>query len=245
MALKRLEKHGDYRVAKGSADVRKWPVYDGKSRKIGLVDGLLFDTETLDVPYAIVDVWDKRVLVALDELEIDEESRRVLARGHTRTGMRGLAEYTGGEPHLLPERVVETGPERVELLEERLEVGKARKLLGELRINKRPVDEFVDQMLELQGEAIDIRRLPVNMPATGEERVTIEGDVIRIPVVGEELVVERRPVVKEIVEIRKRPATETVHLHETVRHEEVTFSASEPGVEDRVDMHGQGTVERD
>ena len=67
-----------------------------------------------------------------------------------------------------------------------------------------------------------IERRAVGSSVTGSAADFGQADQeIRIPVMEEQVTVEKTPVVREEVEIGKRTVTETQHLTGTVRHEEL------------------------
>ena len=119
-------------------------------------------------------------------------------------------------------------PERIRLMEEKLKIGKRDVQTGEIVAEKRPVTETVREDVTLRREKVDIERHPVNREVRPGETISQTGDTIRVPIYGEELVTEKRPVIKEEIEIKKRPETVTEHVEETVRREELEFAGTEP-----------------
>jgi stress response protein YsnF len=65
-------------------------------------------------------------------------------------------------------------------------------------------------------------------------------EVIRVPVMEEQVTVQKRPVVTEEVSLGKRQVTETQHVTDTVRHEEVRID--NPG---NVDIRQRGDAALD
>lgn len=59
-----------------------------------------------------------------------------------------------------------------------------------------------------------------------------DGDTLRIPIIEEEVVVHKRPLVVEEITIGKRMLQETQSVSETVRREQV-----------RIDPHGDASVD--
>lgn len=185
MALRKLERDGSWRVAAGSPDIRRFRLYDGAGAKVGVIAGLLFDTEIRVVRFAVADLWDRQVLVPVGLIDVDEARRRVVAHGWSRERLLELPAYDpaaqdGGAPAMAG--------------------GTGQAASGE----------------EVQ------RRPPTPSEATAG--LTSDDDVVRIPVYAEELVVERRTVLKEVIEIRKRKRVEVVHVRENVQHEVVEIS---------------------
>jgi uncharacterized protein (TIGR02271 family) len=69
-------------------------------------------------------------------------------------------------------------------------------------------------------QEVRMKRVPVEEGATVSEP-EIGEDEVRIPVIEEEIVIEKRPVVKEEIRLRKEVVEEEEVLEEDVRKEEV------------------------
>lgn len=93
MALKRLDWNSRYHVAAGSPDVRGWHVVDMDHSAVGKVDGLLFDPVAKLVRYAIVAVADRKVLLPIGQVELDEGARQVVTHSHGREALLALPAY--------------------------------------------------------------------------------------------------------------------------------------------------------
>ncbi|MFD2146668.1 PRC-barrel domain-containing protein [Mucilaginibacter antarcticus] len=70
----------DYQIVEGEPDITGWEVIDAQGRRIGEVDDVLFDTQTRDVRYMIVDLEEneldidiaKKVLIPIGIAELPE-----------------------------------------------------------------------------------------------------------------------------------------------------------------------------
>ncbi len=83
-------------------------------------------------------------------------------------------------------------------------------------------DQLVDE--ELIHERVEVERVPIGRPVDVVPAVRVEGDVTIMPVVEEILVVERRLILKEEVQIRRVRTTEH-HLETiTLREQEATVA---------------------
>jgi uncharacterized protein (TIGR02271 family) len=78
-------------------------------------------------------------------------------------------------------------------------------------------------------EEVSVERVPVNEEGTGAQ---IGADEVSIPVVEEEVVTEKRPVVKEELRIRKDVVDDEEVVEEDVRKEEVD-------VDDHTERHNR------
>jgi uncharacterized protein (TIGR02271 family) len=93
----------------------------------------------------------------------------------------------------------------IPLVEERLDIAKREVETGRVRVRIH-VDEREETLAaELTRDAVEIRRVARNVPLAELPTVRLEGNVTVIPVVEEQLVVEKRLVlVEEIHVLRKR-----------------------------------------
>jgi uncharacterized protein (TIGR02271 family) len=109
--------------------------------------------------------------------------------------------------------------------EEELLVGRREREAGTMRIRKRVRTETEHLEVPKKRVEVTVERVPVDEVESGEGGITatpqIEDEEIVVPVVEEEIVVEKRPVVKEEIRIRKRVVEEVEVVEEDVRKEEV------------------------
>ena len=109
---------------------------------------------------------------------------------------------------------------RVQRSEEELRVGWREREAGSVNVRKRVRTEREQVRVPRRREEVHVELVPVE----GRERASedeIGDDEIRVPVVEEEIVVEKRPVVKEELRIRKDVVEEEEIVEEDVRKEEV------------------------
>jgi uncharacterized protein (TIGR02271 family) len=109
--------------------------------------------------------------------------------------------------------------DRLQLREEELEVETERVQVGEVRLRKEVVTEQRNVEVPVTHEEVVIER---HAAADGEpaEGAIGEGEEVRIPLMEEEVRVEKTPIVREEVSIRKRQVQDTERVSETVRREE-------------------------
>ncbi|HEX7243755.1 MAG TPA: DUF2382 domain-containing protein [Longimicrobiaceae bacterium] len=112
------------------------------------------------------------------------------------------------------------GEARVTRSEEELAVGKRQVEAGEVELRKRVETEHVSQSVPVTHEEVTVERRPITGDAlhTGAR---IEGDEIRVPIMEEEVVVEKRVVPKEELVVRKQQVTETERVEADLRKERV------------------------
>jgi uncharacterized protein (TIGR02271 family) len=117
---------------------------------------------------------------------------------------------------------------RVQRTEEELRVGTRERKAGSIRVRKRVRTDRERIEVPTRHEEISVERVPVEGEASEAE---IGDDEIVVPVTEEEVVVHKRPVLKEEVRVRKDVVEETEVVEEDVRREEVE-------VEDETERRG-------
>jgi uncharacterized protein (TIGR02271 family) len=109
--------------------------------------------------------------------------------------------------------------------EEELLVGRREREAGTMRIRKRVRTETEHLEVPKKRVEVTVERVPVNEPQSEVEGIAatplIEEEEIVVPVIEEEIVIEKRPVVKEEIRIRKRVVEDVEIVEEDVRIEEV------------------------
>ena len=111
---------------------------------------------------------------------------------------------------------------RVRRSEEEIRVETREREAGEMRVRKRVRTDRERLTVPKKRVEVSVERVPVEgaepeaatAPQIGEEEIVV-------PVVEEEIVVEKRPVVKEEIHIHKRVVEEVEVVEEDVRREEV------------------------
>jgi len=109
----------------------------------------------------------------------------------------------------------------IPVIEEEAVVGKRVVETGKVRVSKRVSEheEIIDE--PLFREEVSVERVPVNQYIDAAPTVRYEGDLMIIPVVQEQIVMQKRLVLVEEIRVRK----ELVETHQpqtvTLRKEEV------------------------
>lgn len=232
----RLHEVGDLRVSPEDPDPTGWAVIDRSGQRIGTVDELIVDTAAMKVRYLEIELDDAptredHLLVDIDEIDLlDQQHQAVLktmSRQDLRTGeRRGRA--GGRDPFSQAHDRGQT--ERLTRAEEELRIGTREKQAGEVVVGKHVETEHVTQPVERKVERVRVERHPVS----GEQRATggVDERELRVPIVEEDVVVEKRPVVKEEIVVSKDVETETENVEADIRKE-------------RFDVQGEGNVIED
>jgi uncharacterized protein (TIGR02271 family) len=107
---------------------------------------------------------------------------------------------------------------RVQRTEEELVAGTREREAGSIRVRKRVRTAREHIEVPTRHEEVTVERVPVEGAASEAE---IGEDEVVVPVIEEEVVVQKRPVVKEEVRIRKDVVEDTEVVEEDVRREEI------------------------
>jgi uncharacterized protein (TIGR02271 family) len=163
-------------------------------------------------------------LVTVNAGDRVEEARTCLYEsgadlGSVGRGMRTSATAAGRSPGTAE------AVERIELREEELRAEKERVKAGEVRVRKEVVNEERTLEVPVSREEVVIERHPAAGGRTASGDIE-EGEEVRIPLMEEEVRVEKTPVVREEVSLKKRQVQGTEQVSDTVRREEARIERS-------------------
>ena len=130
---------------------------------------------------------------------------------------QGLAGSVGGNVDVAGRQ----GEQRLTLAEEQLAVGKRETSAGEVELRKTVETERVQEQVQLRHDEVTVERRPVTDASQVSSQPTIGEDEIRIPVMEEQLVVQKRMVPREEIIVRKNRVVENQTIEDTVRRERV------------------------
>ena len=115
---------------------------------------------------------------------------------------------------------------RVQRTEEELRAGTRERQAGEVGVRKTVRTDRERIEVPTRHEEVTVDRVPVEGEATEAE---IGEDEVSVPLTEEQVVVEKRPVAKEEVRIRKEVVEDTEVVEEDVRREEVEIDDQSTG----------------
>ena len=117
----------------------------------------------------------------------------------------------------------------IPLVEERLDVTKTEVETGRLKV-RISVEEREERVAaELARDEVEIRRVPKNEPVGEAPRVRTEGDLTIIPVVEEQLVIEKRLVLVEELHVSRKTQSESREIPVTLRREQADIEREREG----------------
>ena len=133
-------------------------------------------------------------------------------------GFRGHSEDNEGVNQRKGSDLEDQDELRVQRSEEELRAGVREREAGKLNVRKRVRTEREQIAVPKKREEVSVERVPVNEPASEGQ---IGEDEVSVPVVEEEVVVDKQAVVKEEVRVRKDVVQDEEIVEEDVRKEEV------------------------
>jgi uncharacterized protein (TIGR02271 family) len=238
--LKPMSELPDYKVESGDPDPRGWAVKTTDGRVAGRVEDLVIDTSAMKVRQLIVapegtsaSTEGRSILLNTSDVDLRKDAREIIARsfpagevitGETPTATSGMADRTAGSRG-------ERDRTTLTRSEEELNVGKREVSSGEARIGKHVETERVREPITRRHEEVTTERRPVEAGARAD--ASIGNDEIRVPLMEEQVVVEKRPVVKEELVVGKRMVEEREVVEADVRREEFDVENPKPGAPPR------------
>jgi uncharacterized protein (TIGR02271 family) len=248
--LRPLSRLAEFRVAEHDQDVRGWDVIARDGKKIGNVDDLLVDTTVRKVRYLGVDLdrglfaslfgggHGGHVLVPIEEVEL--RSNQVMVNSIASSEASTLPTYdfdTFSQRHNfqrsslgtgmasgMTSRSTETNARTLDTEREaRLTLAEEELAVGKRRVAAGEVEVGKRVETERVRETVPVLREEVTVerrPATDMSTAAqIGNDEIRVPISHEEVTVEKRVVPKEELVIKKHQVQDQQVVEDTVRRE--------------------------
>lgn len=136
------------------------------------------------------------------------------------------------------DEVNDTAPQVVPVIEEELQAGRRKVKTGAVRVRKTVEHVLKNVEMPVVRDAIRVTRVPVNRRIEAMPSMREEGDTLIVPVVEEEVVVEKRLVLKEEIHIQRRRVHERVAQQVDVgrEHAVIERTDAEGNVTQRADL---------
>lgn len=221
--LRPMSELSNYKIETGDPDPRGWTVV-GPDGRIGHVVDLLVDTQAMKVRRLLVNAGEDArgggslVTIDLANVELRENAQQVFAHDRAEPYSASYSNHAVDAP---------AGDERLTRTEEELHIGKRAVSRGEARIGKHVETERLSEPVTRRREEVVIERRPVEAGARADE-ATIGDAEVRIPLMEEEVIVEKRPVVKEELVVGKRVVEERDIVETEVRKEQFDIEDTTP-----------------
>ncbi len=243
--LRRFSDMSGVDIAEGDPDVRGWEVVTPDGQELGEVEDLVVDTTAMKVRSLEVSLdrdafgidGERHVLLPIETAQLDRDDDKVIvsARREAIASLpafsgeaveadyyRGFGDYGRDCSDDATAGRAAAGGEaarRLTRAEEELRVLKRPVSAGEVRASKHVETEHVRQPVPRQREQARVERRPVSGSDVRSAGIGHGEDEIRVPLVEEEVIVDKRPVVKEELVISKDTVTETQEVDAEVRKE--------------------------
>lgn len=118
-------------------------------------------------------------------------------------------------------------PEIIPVVEENVRIGKEVVETGSVRLTKRVNQEEIWVDVPVAREELHVERVPINQYVdTAPEPVRYEGDTMIVPILKEEVVVQKRLVLVEEVRVTRRRIETNVPQQVSLRKEEIQVDRS-------------------
>jgi uncharacterized protein (TIGR02271 family) len=236
--LSPLSEMKNYKVSEEDPDVRGWSVVTSDGQHMGTVRDLLIDPSRMKVEYfSVGDGQGDDVLVPAQSAHVDRVRHQVLLGASSGAGSTASRmDYTGSETRGTDYASgayagrTDSRDARLTRSEEELRIGKREVEAGEVVVAKHVETERVREDVPVERERVRVERRPVSSDAYASADIT--ADEIRVPVVEEELVIEKRPVVREEIVISKERLTDTETVDTELRRERVDVTGDTELVRD-------------
>ncbi|MDR6218059.1 DUF2382 domain-containing protein [Deinococcus soli (ex Cha et al. 2016)] len=245
--------------------------YAHNSEKVGTVRDILTD-DSGRIRYFVLDVggWfsAKEVMIPVGAARIEEDG--IYFDQLTKEQVKDMSTYTAGQDYTYDNQVEDIQvlygadkaqqqrtpgefiyredddtyrtPQRLQLLEERLQVNKDRYVAGQVEIGKHVETRTENVTVGLEHEELVIERHPVSeaRPVDGAVTLGSESETVRVDLEAERADVSKQAYVTEEVEIGKRTVTEQQTVTETVGREILDVNQS-----GQVTVQGDAATEPD
>jgi uncharacterized protein (TIGR02271 family) len=152
-------------------------------------------------------------------LTSDREDTMRRFYGPAFTGARADEDYRDQNRFFARGRTDRRTERHITRSEEQLAVGKRPVKQGEVEVQKHVETEHVKKAVPVTHEEVRVERRPAGPGATAAP--TVQDDEIHVPVMGEEVVVEKRVVPKEEVVIHKEAVRDTKTVEADLRKEKL------------------------
>ena len=119
-------------------------------------------------------------------------------------------------------------PQHLMLAEETVSVDNRPIVTGRVRVRSETDTVETTARADLEGEALEVTRVPVDRPVDAPPPVRTEGDLTIFPVVEEVLVVEKRLYLKEEIHVRRQLTNEAVEIPVTLQRQRAVVERIDP-----------------
>ena len=229
MAKTPLSKFGEYELVDKDRDIRGWKVQDHAGQVLGSVKELIVDTERELVTHIILDNKEE---YSIRDIELVDD-RVVLGAAAAAAAVAANRDTVQLETVAPP--VDESGDMRLQVIEERLRIGKRQVEQGGVRVHTEATDLPVQRQVPLLQEHVEVVRRAVDRSATNADLASLTDRSVEVVERAEVPVVTKAARVVEEVVVKRDIEERSETVHETVRRKDVEVREIQPAaVPDRL-----------
>lgn len=210
MAKEALSKSEVYELVNKERDIRGWTVQDHTGQILGKVEDLIVNTDKELVTDVLLD--NQRVYSIRD---IELADSHVLLSAPTEP--LGLPKVELGSAPAFNSK----GELRLQVIEERLQVGKRQVEQGGVRVVKQVTDLPAQAKVQLREEHVEVERRSVDRTATAAELASLKDRSIDVVEKAEIPMVSKQARVVEEVVVKRDVTEHTEAVKETVRQTDI------------------------
>jgi uncharacterized protein (TIGR02271 family) len=219
MAKTPLSKSDEYELVDKDRDIRGWKVQDHAGNVLGKVEELIVDTERETVTHIILD---NQVQYPIRDIELANDRVVVTAPVPARSAAETVRIDTIAPP------VDAQGDMRLQVVEERLRVGKRQVEQGGVRVSTQVTEQPVKAQVTLREEHVDVVRRPVDRSATPAELAGMADRTVDVIERAEVAMVNKESRVVEEVVVKRDVLERSETIRETVRQTDVEVRDIKP-----------------
>lgn len=222
MAKTPLSKSDEYELVDKDRDIRGWKVQDHAGRVLGNVDELIVDTERELITHIVLDNQQEH---SIRDIELVDD-RVVL--GATAAAAAVAANRDTVQLETVSPPVDAKGEMRLQVLEERLRVGKRQVEQGGVRVRTEVTELPVQRQVPLLQEHVEVIRRTVDRQATSADLASLSERSVEVFERAEVPVVTKAARVVEEVVVKRDIEERSETVHETVRRKDVEVRDIKP-----------------
>lgn len=159
---------------------------------------------------------------------LDDDNTLATGLAPTTTAGAGLTGYAATTTASTDRRLDADRDGTIDIVEERLRVGKRDVSHGRVRVRSYVIEEPITEQIGLRSERVEIERRPVDR-AVGAGDLAFEERTLELEETAEEAVVSKEARVKEEINLNRRADERTETVSDTVRRTEVEIEDERTG----------------
>jgi len=218
MAKTPLSSSDEYELVDEDRDIRGWKVQDHAGLVLGKVTELIVDTERETVTHIVVD---NQTQYPIRDIEV-ADNHIVVAAAATAADA-GTVSSTAETVRInaVTPAVDAKGDMRLQVVQERLRIGKRQVEQGGVRVSSQVTDQPAQAQVQLKEEHVAVTRRAVDREATATDMANLTNRTVDVVERAEVVVVAKEARVVEEVVVKRDVEERNQTVNETVRRKDV------------------------